>query len=1126
MKENNNFFNYPPIIKTFLLVLIIGISGNIQELRAQTQRYSFDFSNKTLQEAIRAIEAKSQYAFLFSEKLSRTLAQKINVKVDNAEINDVLKQIFQSVPITYKIVGQQILLTPKTATPATITPRKIQGTIKDSKGELLPGVSVVLKSSPSSGTATGPEGEFTMYVPEGNESLIISFIGMETQEVKLNNAISTYNIILSTSSTELTEVVAVGYFNRKKDSFTGSAVTVSGEQLKQVNPNNLFQSLQTFDPSFRILENNLLGSDPNSLPNINVRGTASIPTGGGSEVLRRDNINSNVNMPTFILDGYEVGVEKIYDLDVSRIASITLLKDAAATAIYGSRASNGVMVIATVVPKEGKLEVTYNMELNTSITDLSSYHVLNAEEKLEYERLAELYEYKGALNQDKLDELYYHKKYNIASGVNTYWLSQPTRNTFGHKHSLYINGGSETIRYGIDLRYQGMPGVMKDSKRDRYGVGVELSYNKNQKLLFKNILSFDKIKSTESPYGSFSEYVKMNPYYPKTDEYGKLMREIDTWTDRSGEGGSVKEAIVLNPLYDAMLNSFNDKSYWEINDVFSIEWNITEALRLKGLGSIGQKTTNQDQFASPLDNEFYSYASEDLDKRGRYTYSRTNESFYDANTTLTYSNGFGQHFINTALGANIRENKVTGEEMIATGFTNDRFSTIGFANSYKKNSSPTSSSSKERLFGAFLSVNYSFDNRYLLDLSVRADGSSKFGSDNKVAPFWAMGIGWNLHNEKFIKSLDIISQLRLKANTGLTGAVSFTPFMANTLYQYYKDNWYSTGVGAIVDQYGNENLKWQRTRNYDIGADLGFLDDRFFISGRYYYKLTKDMLTDVTLPPSTGFSFYKDNLGDIRNQGFELGIKLQVVKKTDFTASVFGNFTHNRNKLVKISNSLKKLNEKADESQVSDEFKGTPLLRYNEGLSINTIYAVRSMGIDPENGREIFVKKDGALTYDWNVADIAPICDASPDLEGFFGGNIYYKGFLLNFSFYTRFGGYEYNQTLVNRVENADPRYNVDRRAFEQRWTNPGNIARFKNIADMGNTQVTERFIEKDNVLELKSIYLSYDFSSEITKKLWLKSLRASVTMNDIWRTSSIAIERGIDYPFARTFTFSLQTTF
>jgi hypothetical protein len=232
--------------------------------------------------------------------------------------------------------------------------------------------------------------------------------------------------------------------------------------------------------------------------------------------------------------------------------------------------------------------------------------------------------------------------------------------------------------------------------------------------------------------------------------------------------------------------------------------------------------------------------------------------------------------------------------------------------------------------------------------------------------------------------------------------------------------------------------------------------------------------------------------------------------------------------LIKISNSLKKLNDKANDVQTNEDNANfaLPLLRYEEGQSINTIYAVRSLGIDPENGKEIFVKKDGSLTHDWNVQDIVPICDATPQLEGFFGGSVYYKGFLLNLSFYTHFGGYEYNQTLIDKIENADPRYNVDSRAMEQRWKNPGDVALYKNIQDKTKTHVTERFIQKDNLLELRSVYFSYDFDAPFIKKIGLKTLRASITANDIWRTSSITIERGINYPFARSFTFSLQTNF
>jgi outer membrane receptor protein involved in Fe transport len=411
-----------------------------------------------------------------------------------------------------------------------------------------------------------------------------------------------------------------------------------------------------------------------------------------------------------------------------------------------------------------------------------------------------------------------------------------------------------------------------------------------------------------------------------------------------------------------------------------------------------------------------------------------------------------------------------------------------------------------------------------MDLSVRADGSSKFGTDKKVASFWSVGIGWNVHKEANFNSRTI-SQLKLRASTGITGSVNFEPYMSRTSFSYYRD-WYSTGIGAIVSNYGNTNLQWQRTQSYDAGIDLGLFKDRILISPRYYYKLTSGLLADITLPPSTGFSFYKENLGDMKNEGFELNLKANVIKTNNWTLNLNLAMARNKNTIVKISNALKAYNDKADEQQQSDDYKGEPLVRYQEGQSLNTIYAVRSLGIDPENGREIFVKKDGTHTYDWDVKDIVPVADNTPIADGFFGASVGYKGFLVQVQMYTRFGGKEYNQTLIDRVENADPRFNVDKRVLEQRWKKPGDKALYKNIADLGTSFLSDRFVQKDNVLELSSVYASYDFNKTFCNKLAMKSLRVSLTVNDALRWSSMKIERGLDYPFARLFTFSLQTSF
>ena len=1120
-------------MRLIVFILFLSTTCAFSNTYSQNTLFSFDLKEKSILEVFSEIENSSEYVFLFSDDIAPELNRETSIRVKSMSVDEVLDRLLHATGLTYRVNDRQVLISRKEVprplekyNPAQQTKMKlIKGLVVDESGEPLPGATLTIKSASPYGTVTNPDGKFMLRLPVETDSLTISFVGMKTVTIGLKPGEADYHVVMHAQMKGISEVVATGYFNLKRDNFTGSAVTVSRNQLKRISSGNILQSLQSFDPSFKVVEDNLLGSNPNRLPNINVRGASSIPSGSG-DIIRRDNVESNVNMPTFILDGYEVGVEKIYDLDINRVASITVLKDAAATAIYGSRAANGVVVITTVAPKKGKLRFSYDVDFNLNIPDLSSYHVLNAADKLDYEKLAGLYAYTGATSQDDLDKLYYQKKYNVVSGVDTYWLSQPVRNALGSTHSIYIEGGDEVMRYGVSFLYQNNPGVMKGSKRNRYGVTTDLSYNLHGKLLFKNSLSISRVNGSESPYGNFADYVRMNPYYPKTDESGTIPQEIDSWTDRSGTGGAEATEVVLNPLYNGTLSSFNRNKYTEYIDAFSVDWHIAKALRIKGLASMNQKVAETDVFTSPLANAYYFYSTEDLSKRGEYDYGTSDETTLDGNLTLTYSKGFHGHFINLALGANMRQYKSNTRSMAATGFSNDRFSDISFASGYKEDATPDGNSTLDRLFGSFLSLNYSYQNKYLLDATFREDGSSKFGSDNKIAPFYALGVGWNMHKENFIKNLHLFSRLRLKTNTGLTGSVSFDPYMANTLYSYYRDNWYSTGVGAIVSQYGNENLKWQRTRNYDVGMDVGFLKDRLVFSARYYHKITHDMLTDITLPPSTGFSSYKENLGDMRNKGYEISTKLNVLKNRNWSLTLNGNFVHNKNTLVKISNSLKSLNDKADEAQSSEDYKGVPLLRYNEGQSLNTIYAVRSLGIDPENGKEIFIKKDGTRTYDWDVKDIVPIKDGTPKMEGYFGGSLYFSGFLLNLNFYTRWGGYSYNQTLVDRVENADPRYNVDRRALENRWKQPGDVAKYKDIADDGTTQVTERFIQKDNVLELRSIYLSYDFKKDWIKKFNLENFRAAVTLNDIWRTSSMAIERGIDYPFARTFTFSLQSTF
>jgi TonB-linked SusC/RagA family outer membrane protein len=1079
----------------------------------------------SLKQVFKEIKKQTGYFFFYKGQL---LQDKPDVTVEfvKASLIDALNASLKDQNLSYSIVNKTIVISSKEN--VSVTPDRaavkveVKGVVIDkTTGETIPGVNISVKNGASVGM-TNDKGEFKVNVDEGS-ILVFSYVGYDLLEAKATSG-KMLNIQLAPKLTQMNDVVVTGYQTIKKDNYTGNAITISGDQLRRVNPQNLLQSIGTFDPSFKLIENNLAGSNPNRIPSINVRGASALPSGDG-QVLRRDEIQGTANMPVFMLDGYEVSVQKVFDLDVNRIASVTSLKDAAATAIYGSRAANGVIVITTKTPLEGKLRVEYNYELNLTAADLSGYQVLDAAEKLDYEVLAGLYSAaKQQVSQDQLDEIYYHKKANVVGGVNSYWLSQPLRNTIGHKHGINLDGGSEAFRYNVNLRYQTRPGAMKGSERDQYSGGMSFQYNV-KKLQFRNELSVTQVGATESPYGDFSNYVKMNPYYPLQDANGMTMRISDVYEkqDRSKE-------YVFNPLYDATLSSFNKSKYTEIIDNLSADLEVAKNLRLRGQMSVTMKSNSDDVFTSPQANKYYLYTTDKIDEKGEYTNREMKETYWDSNIRLTWLKQIGDNYFNAVAGVNARTELRDQKEFTAIGFANDRFTSIGFAKGYAEDGKPQSRLEKARLFGSFFSMNYSYKNRYLMDGTVRIDGSSKFGVNNKLAPFWSFGLGWNVHQEEFLKDNSVISQLRIKASTGLTGSVEFDPYLSKTIYKYNTGNWYSSGIGAGVNSYGNENLGWQKTRMTDIGIDIGLFKDRIMITPRIYKKFTKDILADITLPPSTGFLSYKENLGDMENKGAELGLVIDAVKSKDWSVNLNASMVSNKNKVVRISNALKKYNDRADELQSlkpgDGGYRGIPLLRFSEGQPFNAIYGVRSLGIDPENGRELYLKKDGTLTYDYDKRDYVVIGDPNPKVSGYFGGTVNYKRLSLYVQFQTYFGGDKYNLTLVERVENADPRYNVDKRVFEEKWKQSGDLSFYKNIADNGETDVSSRFIQPDNLINLQSVNVSYDMNKKIASKLSMSSLMFQVTANDVVRWSSVKEERGINYPFTRSITFLIRAAF
>ncbi|WP_455511164.1 SusC/RagA family TonB-linked outer membrane protein [Butyricimonas paravirosa] len=1093
---------------SFLLVLIPS-AGYAQG------KINIEMKHGTLKEVFAVIQEQGNLRFLYSEEdVAAVQVKDVNFK--DVDLKVILDHVLKNTGLTWRIRDEVVSIMKDAPKGPQLKGVKVEGKITDVEGNTLPGVSIVIKGS-GMGTTSDVDGKYALEIPDKKGTILVfSFIGMKSREISYDEN-RVINVKLEEDVKDIDEVIVTGYFNKNKSSFTGTASTYSAEDLKKVNPVNLLAALSVLDPSFRMVENNLDGSNPNVIPEFQVRGGSSMP---GTNELKSTFVGSQ-NMPTFILDGFEVTASKVFDLDPERIESMTILKDAAATAIYGSRASNGVVVINTKQPALGKIRVLYNMDLSFNIPDLTDYDLLNAREKLELEKASGYFDALGSPEQTEMRERDYNYRLGLVeSGYNTYWLDKPLRTAVGHKHSLSVEGGENAMRYSLDLRYENSPGVMKESGRVRVGMGVMLQY-RFKNVNFRNSVMYDNVRSVNSPYGSFRTYARLNPYYKYVDEDGNYLKNLED--DSALVRFALGRAAAYNPLYNTTLHTVDEASYSEFVNNFGIDWNITESLRLKGNFAIRHKKNEGTVFKPSDHTDFASYTESDFYRKGYYSATEGKEFFYDGNVVISYFKQLDEHFFNANVVWNIQGGSGDVYTVRAEGFPDDRLDYISFAAQYAKSVLPTGDDYVSRLMGVVGNIGYTYRNCYLLDASIRFDGSSKFGSESRWAPFWSVGLGWNLHSEKFMSSLGWLSILKPKVSYGVTGSQSYDPYQSMITYEYYTQERYRNHVGAQMMGLGNPNLKWQQTDQFNVGFDFGVLNERIFVSANYYRNVSKNLLTDVSLPSSLGFDTYRENLGKIENKGYELNLRAVLIKKKDIYLNITASGVHNVNILKKISNSLEAWNKKQDEST---ENLNVPKVRYVEGQSINSIWGVPSLGINPASGKEIFVASNGTLVDEWNPLDQRVIGCTDPDLEGNLGLNAGYKGLQLSCYFMYRLGGQLYNSTLVERIENVDKKYNTDRRVLAARWQKAGDVTFFKDVKDESYTRATSRFIEDYNYLQFSSLNLSYDFPESITRKLCMENLRLSFSMNDVFRLSSVKIERGLDYPFARAFRASLRVIF
>ena len=1118
MKKNWMFLRHDPgrfkklclMSKLTLICMLLGIF----QLHARSQSISLSLKNATLREVIWAIENQTRFVFMYSkDDLDR--AEKIDISLRNESVEETLKKCLKGSGLTYVIQDEVIVLRPRAAE-AESEKMKIVGKVNDRSGNSLPGVTVLLKGT-TLGVVTDADGKFQIDIPETEPVvLVFSFVGMKKQEVVYRGE-KELTVVLEEDVAEMDEVVVTGIFTKARESYTGAVTTITSKELKKFGNRSVISQIRNIDPSFNILENNLTGSDPNQLPDIQMRGSTSLEV--GVKDLQTDMESSSAsNLPLFIMDGFEISLQKVMDMDENLIESITLLKDASATAMYGSRGANGVVVITTSQPEPGKIRITYKGSVNIEAPDFTSYNLLNAREKLAYEKAAGIYSYSIPSNEQDLLNLYNERLIEVERGVDTYWLKYPVHTGVGHRHSLRVDGGDENFRYAANVGYNDVVGVMRKSKRENFTGSMFLQY-KFDKVSFQNDLSVTVNKAFNSPYGEFSEYTKLNAYWTPYDEEGHVKKVLeDTYVPNRSSGNIFQ----YNPLYNAALPTRNTSEYTNIQNNFAIDWTIIPDLTVRGRFTLIKQSGRSDKYLSA---QHTSFAETDYDRRGTYAYGTDYLFSYEADFTINYSKVLAEkHQIYAGISYNFAENKTEAHTINAEGYSATNMDFLGMGSTYKKNGKPMSTEGFSRRLGGIANFNYTYDKRYFVDFSGKLEGSSKFGANNRVAPFWSAGLGWNIHNEHFLTDKQIINSLRLRLSYGITGSQDFNPYQAMTTFTYYGKEKYRNWVGSYVLGLGNEDLGWQQTGQLNLGIESLLFNGAVRLNVDVYNKLTDDLLSDINLPTAIGFNSYKANIGKVRNRGIEVTANVYLLRDTEreITWSVGGSLAHNKNEIMKISNSLEFLNE-----ELLDNADSNPSFLFEEGQSMNTIFAVHSLGIDPSNGKEIFLKKDGSQTYTWDASDEVACGVNEPKVWGNFNTMFRYKGLSFNAVFGYRMGGYIYNSTLVDKVENVDPWYNADKRVFYDRWKEPGDVAYFKGVDDRTKTKASSRFVMKENTLECRSLNVSYDFNSEwIQRHLSMTYLSIGFYTEDVFRISTIKQERGITYPFARKFSVSLTARF
>lgn len=1121
----------------------------------------------TLKQVFSAIEKQTGYVFL-TNKGALDRAKTVSLTVNDLPLRKLLDAVLKDQALEYEIQDKTIIISRKIPDDPSKSPSLlivpageqafgvITGIVRDLEGKALEGASVRIRST-NKGTTTDATGTFTLRSVDANGVIIISSVGYVSLIVPVSVLVNAANgsviqfekgrvlrkspvdyiFLLQSEKKVLDEVmVSTGMFDRNKETFTGLTKTYSGKDLRNASRTSVLEALNLLDPSFKIIRDNSFGSDPNQPPKLELRGSRTLPPPTPQKYSQQLKMQyeADPNQPLFVLDGFETDLNTIVNLDINRIASITLLKDAASTALYGSRSANGVVVIQTLRPVPGKLMVSYVGTGTLTMPDLSGYNMMDAAELLKFQELASQgVNAPGPFavsegNQVMPGIKHAFRQNAVSQGINSNWLQVPLQNTGSVNHNLSFTGGDTYLTYMAGLSRNSNLGVMKGSENTTTSGYLNLQYRAG-KVNVANNLTIAGSRQNGSPYGSFSDYVNVPSYYVinSSDRY---LETHDAHYYDPATGSTVSSSFrYQNPLYNATLPYKNTVTGLNITNNIMANWDIFSFLRISGNLQYNKRASESDFFISPLNTQFDNV---ETNLKGSYNYNKNGSEAFNGNLTLTYNNVFAsKHILNANIRTGFSQQKDEMIGLTAVGFSATADPLLYLANSFSPDSRPGGSTVKKTSMELIGSVNYSYDMKYNLDLSYNLSGTSNFGVDNPYQSFYSAGIGWNIGREQFLQHSKWVNQLYLTANIGLTGNQNAGSFGSRTTYILNNAPVFF-GESITLQGIGNPNLNWTKTYNLAYNLAGKFFNNILSATFSGYRNLTDPLIIAMPVPPSVGIAAgIPKNIGKITTVGFEVTIDARVVNTRDWTLNLsFNSPVYYKSKYSALGDALGKFNDSARNNGY--------MQRYYDGSSPDDVWAVRSVGIGQTRGFEVFLDKNGNYTYLFDKNNEVVVGSSRPVTQGNFNVRLRYKKFTLAvYSSYT-ISEMKFNNALYNKVENISipgMENNQDKRALYVRWKNPGDDASFLGITNL-STGMSSRFLQKESALNVSNITFNYDIlnqysqglKSYVRKKLGLQAFGVGVSTSNIFqfKLSNIQRERGLDYPFARSVTVNMNLTF